>query len=311
MPARKIVIEGSHDNATWEPIRQGIGAYSFYYEVTQRYFERYTNEVYEGYAFGSFSREKLSVSFPEARFQYVRVRVPHDMDKEPVALKGMEIYRVSRTEAEEERFEAKVLSIQLGEEEKSTDSIVDFGAKNLRLSRIEINTPQTNFFRRVRVAGSDDRKEWTALAEGVIFSISLDQDEEKDTTVKLNKSPYRYLRIRVFNGDNKPLKIDSVTGYGLKKFLVIMPEKGREYTLLYGNPAAKAVHYDLGRLVSGKAVDVFAKGELGKQSRNEHYEPYKEPEPWTENKQVLWTAMLVIIIGLLFLGSRVIKKVNN
>ncbi|MDD5136536.1 MAG: DUF3999 family protein [Candidatus Omnitrophica bacterium] len=309
--ARKITVEGSNDNKKWQVIRKGITVYSFAFQTTHTYFEKRTNEIYRGYGFGRYSEENLFMYVPESTFKFVRVTVPHDQDKEPVELKGLEIFKTVKTPAEEESFKGSIIKTEPGADPKSVDTIVDFGAVNTPLSRIEMATRESNFFRRVEIEGSNDMKTWKRAAGSVIFSISVDEEVEKNTTVDLGAAKYRYIKIITFNGDNKPVKFVSVTGYGPKKFLVIIPAAGLQYRLLYGNPAAKAADYDLGNVVRGKAVQTFDAGSLGPELRNEKYEPYKEPRPWTEDKPyILWLAMGIIIVCLLFLGFQVIKKMD-
>lgn len=310
--ARKVTVEGSNDNANWEIIRKGMVVYSFAFQTSYKYFEQYTNEIYEGYGFGRYSEENLSMVFPEATFKFVRVRIPHDQDKEPVEIKRIEIFRTVKSGIKEDVFKGNIIRIQPDERSKSEENIVDFGFKNMPLSRIDIKAEQSNFFRKAEVEGSNDMKEWKNLASGVIFSISVDEETEQNTRIDLGNVKFRYIKIKVYNGDNKPIKLASVTGTCLKNFLVIIPEKNTQYRLLYGNPGAKAVNYDLGEVIRGKTTDNFGIGALGNQVHNDSYEPYKERKPWTEDKPyILWLVMGIIILGLIFLGSRVIKKMDN
>jgi|GEM_PF-2561456 len=310
--ARKITIEGSNDDKSWEIIRKGIVIYSFAFQMTHKYFEQYTNEIYKGYGFGRYFEENLFMQFPEVSFKFVRVSVPHDQDKEPVELKDLEIYKTIKMNSEEEPFKGSIIKIEPNMGSKSMENIVDFGYKNMPLSRIDIIPSQSNFFRKVEVEGSNDLKKWKSLASAVIFSISVDEETEQSTTVKLGDAKFRYIKINVFNGDNKPIKIASVAGHCLKRFLVIIPEKDVQYRLLYGNPEAKAVNYDTGNVIAGKALDNFGKGKLAKEIRNDKFELYKERKPWTEDKPyILWLVMGIIILGLIFLGSQVIRSMDK
>ncbi len=310
--ARKITVEGSNDNKNWEVIRKGIVIYSFAFQMTHHYFEQYTHEVYEGYGFGTYSEENLSMQVPEAVFKFVRVIVPHDQDKEPVELKTLEIFKTVQVASREDLSSAPVIKTQTNVGSKSIESIADFGFKNIPLSRLDVAVDGSNFFRRVEIEGSNDMKKWNKLASDVIFSISVDDQIEQKTMIKLNNAGLRYVKITVFNGDNKPIKLASVTGYFLKKYVVMIPEKDVQYKLLYGNPGANAVSYDLGEMIKGKAVDSFGIGSLAVQVRDDKYVPYKEPKPWTEDKPyILWIAMCAIIFGLIFLGSQVINKMDK
>jgi hypothetical protein len=310
--ARKITVEGSSDNKTWEIIRKDMIIYSFAFQMTYKSFEQYTNEIYETYGFGKYSRENLAFQFPESTFKYIRVTVPHDKDKEPVELKNIEIFNIAKLSAIEESYKSSLIKIEPDKDGKSIENIFDFKYKDVPLSRIDINTDQSNFFRKVEVAGSNDLKEWKNLASGVIFSIAVDEGTERNTIVDIGNAEYRYIKVKVFNGDNKAVKITSIKGYGLKKYLVIIPEKNIQYELLYGNPGAKAVSYDLGAVIKGKPINSFGEGLLGNEVKNDKYEPYKESKPWTEDRPyILWIAMCIIIFGMIFLGSQVIKKIGK
>ena len=310
--ARKITIEGSDDNNAWQIIRKGSIVHAFAFQMTHHYFEQYTNEVYEGYGFGKYSEEKLSVQFPEVKYRFVRVAIPHGQDKEPVELKGLEIFSTKYTAGEEDLFRGKIIKIGPGADPKSIETIIDFGYRNLNMSSIDIVAGRSNYFRRVEIEGSNDLPGWKSAGSGVIFSISVDEEKEENARIPIAGAGFRYLKIRIFNGDNKPIDIVTVTAKGLKRFLVIMPESGAQYRLLYGNPAAKAVSYDLGNLIRGKTIDSFGRGTLGNQVRNDKYVLYKEPKPWTEERPyILWIAMMAIILGLILLGFQVVKKVDN
>ncbi len=310
--ARKITIEGSDDNKTWQIIRKGPVVLAFAFQMTQHYFEQYTNEVYEGYGFGRYSEEKLSVQFPEVKYRYVRVSVPHDQDKEPVQLKGLDVLTMKNTAGEEDTFQGKIIKRGPGTEDKSVETVVDLGSRNLNVSSVDITAAKPNYFRRVEIDGSNDLKDWKSAGSGVIFSISVDEEAESNNKIALASIGFRYLKIKVFNGDNKPIDIAAVTATGLKKFLVIIPESVAGYRLLYGNPAAKPASYDLNDLIRGKTIDSFGRGTLGAQLRNDKFVLYKEPKPWTEDKPyILWIAMMAIILGLIFLGFQVVKKVDK
>lgn len=309
--ARKITVEGSNDKINWQTIRKGMIIYSFAFQMTYKSLEKYTNEVYEGYGFGRYSEENLAFHFPESAFKFVRVTVPHGQDKEPVELKDLRIFEMVKMDAEEVSYGSSLIKIQPDTASKSVENIFDFKYKNLPLSRIDIETDQSNFFRKVEVEGSNDLETWRSLAGGVIFSISVDDQTERGTTINIAGAKCRYLKLKIFNGDNKAIRITSVKGYGLKEYLVIMPEEAAGYELLYGNPAAEAASYDLNAVIRGKAIDSFGKGALGDEVRNDKYEPYKEERPWTEDKPyILWIAMCVIVFGLIFLGFQVVRRMN-
>lgn len=73
--------------------------------------------------------------------------------------------------------------------------------------------------------------------------ITLSSDEFSGHSIPLVKSRVLYLLID--NGDNPPLKIDSITTGQVKRRVIAQLEKGRAYSILLDNPEATAPDYDL------------------------------------------------------------------
>ncbi|OGW83255.1 MAG: hypothetical protein A3C47_02170 [Omnitrophica bacterium RIFCSPHIGHO2_02_FULL_51_18] len=309
---RKIDVEGSQDNRNWEVIRKGIGVYSLSYEESANYFASLTNETYAGYSFGHYSSQNLSFRFPEAKFRYVRVVIPHNQDKEPIELSDVQILTSEKIEAAESTYAGVITKTEISQDGKSVDVFVDLGDKNLPIEEVEISSNQTNFFRRIEIQSSNDMKEWSQAGDGTIFSILLDGTVNANPMVRFGETKCRYLKIKVLNGDNKPIQIDSVKAHGLKQFAVFLRENNTAYDLWYGNPAAPSVSYDIEQVLSTKSLADFVKVHLSEEIRNKNFEPVKESKPWTENKPyLLWAAIGVIILGLIGLATQVIKKVDE
>lgn len=74
-------------------------------------------------------------------------------------------------------------------------------------------------------------------------AITLSSDEFSGHSIPLLKSRIFYLLIE--NGDNPPLKIDSITTTQVTRRVIAQLEKGKAYSLLLDNPHATAPDYDL------------------------------------------------------------------
>ncbi|MBN1419345.1 MAG: DUF3999 family protein [Planctomycetes bacterium] len=85
----------------------------------------------------------------------------------------------------------------------------DFGAKVLK-NRIEIDTPGTDFRRKVIVEGSDDGTEWKGIRDdALLFRIGGGTDRVFDKrAIDLPETDHRYLRIAVRCGDDDPERIE-------------------------------------------------------------------------------------------------------
>lgn len=309
---RKVTVEGSQDNSQWHTIRKGIGVYSLSYQERQSYFASVTNEIYAGYGLSRYSSQNLSFRFPEASYRYLRIAVPHDEDKEPVELSDAEVYRSETAETEKASYPGRITGSEVGEDGKSVSVVIDLGSKNLPIEGIEIFSSQTNYFRQIEVQSSNDMKEWKAAGSGTIFSILLDGSLSANNVIHFNETKSRYVKLKVLNGDNKPIKIDSVKAIGLKRFAVFLRDKDHSYSLWYGNPKAEAVSYDIDRILNNRSFADFGGTALGEELKNAAYEPLSDKKPWTEDKPyLLWAVMGIIILGLISLGMQVIKKLDE
>jgi len=74
-------------------------------------------------------------------------------------------------------------------------------------------------------------------------TITLSSDEFSGYPITFLKSTVFYLLIE--NGDNPPLKIDSISTELVKRCVIAQLENGRTYSLLLDNPEATAPDYDL------------------------------------------------------------------
>ena len=73
----------------------------------------------------------------------------------------------------------------------------------------------------------------------------------------MNDSRERYLRVRVYHADDKPLVIGSIAAQAILR-RVIFPVSGSgsgDYWLYYGNPNARAPGYDLPMILAKSSVE--------------------------------------------------------
>ncbi len=88
--------------------------------------------------------------------------------------------------------------------------VVDLGREGLLHNKVEILTDSKNFKRVVAVEGSSDARSWSVLRDGVeIFDFTVRERDfnARNTEVDYPDSTARYLRVRVINNDEAPLRI--------------------------------------------------------------------------------------------------------
>lgn len=131
---------------------------------------------------------------------------------------GYEIHE-SRGQSQEKRLKIKLFnrSYLPGRESSIT---VDFGGKFLK-SRLKVSTSGTNFFRKVRIEGSDDQNDWKIVREGAFLFRTEEGGKQRydKGTVNLPDNNQRYLRVTVFTGKGDPdvIEIDDVEAWHVSK----------------------------------------------------------------------------------------------
>jgi hypothetical protein len=74
------------------------------------------------------------------------------------------------------------------------------------ISQIDIDTPERDFKKNVKVYGSDNMKTWHLIAEDAVYDFSSQVDLRK-TKIKFSESNYRYYRVRLVHTE-KPDKMN-------------------------------------------------------------------------------------------------------
>jgi len=309
---RKITVEGSVDNQNWNIVRKDILVYQCSSRERYTYLSQYFGR--SAYGFGEVSARVWNLSFlvpPSVRYRYVRVTVPHDLDKEPVDISGIHISMEVKIPPQEIVRTAVVVSRTGPNEKKESEVVLDFGAKNLPMERIEIVPEKKNFSRVVRVLESTDAKEWRPVSRGTIYALETapGNDPEQNLTIDLaGERRSRYFKLVVSDGDNTPLGIRSVSGHALKRYVVWDAESGTGYILKYGHPGAKRPDYDVSRLIAGKKLGDFGRVRLGEEVENTQY-VYSSGKAWTDDRPYLiWGAMGLVAAVMILLALGVIKK---
>jgi hypothetical protein len=110
--------------------------------------------------------------------------------------------------------------------------------------------------------------------------------------------------IAIDNGDDAPLKIDSVRLQMLERDLCFETAGSGAYALYYGDAALAAPRYDYATLFTQQAN--AAKVEAGAEVVNAAYQSRPDGRPFTErHPALLWVALLLVIalLGAIALGS--------
>jgi Protein of unknown function (DUF3999) len=160
-------------------------------------------------------------------------------------------------------------------EDRETSLVVfDLGAQRLPHSRLCIETGAALFHRACEIESSADRKEWRYIGSGVVYRFP----DEESLTLDFPEQWDRYLRLRVFNGDDRPVPIERALFETIGRRVKFLPAAPGEYALYYGNPEAKAPSYDLAAILARRTQAAEIVLVAGAEQRNGAYRPPVPPE---------------------------------
>ena len=100
--------------------------------------------------------------------------------------------------------------------------------------------------------------------------------------------------ITIENGDDAPLRLESVRLQMLERNLCFEADGNGSYLLVYGDPALAAPHYDYATLFTPQAN--ASQIAAGPEQPNPTYQPRPDERPFTEkHPALLWVALAVVI----------------
>ena len=114
------------------------------------------------------------------------------------------------------------------------------------------------------------------------------------------------LKISIYNHDNKPLTIDTITANGYVHELIVRFTEPATYFLTFGNKNALKPSYDIERFTL-KVPNNLIPLNLGEEQLIDKKEVF-EKEPLFKNKNWLWAVMVVIILVLGWFSVKMIKS---
>jgi hypothetical protein len=187
--------------------------------------------------------------------------------------------------------------------------VVDLGSDRLPVSRVTLDTFGPQFRRACEVESSEDRKHWEHVAQGVIYRFA----DEASSSIRFPEQHRRYLRVRILNGDDKPVAVGKITLETIERRLKFRPDTAGDYSLYAGNPAARPPVYDLAAILGREAgtpeLVLTASAEQG----NPSYHPPPAPvKPWSErHPALLYGTLAAAILGMGWVIVRFLASIRR
>ncbi len=287
---RRIRVEAGRDGETWEILQDD----SFLFDVSAGPDGRYRRD---------------RVSLPGNDFRYLRITVYHDPDDpKEVPIEGVHAWRREGQPAPLVRAPVVESTVAQDREDNVTLITLDLGYRNLPLNRLRLDFEEADFHRYVtlwgrnattrevvrRMEGGGERKvtvgqPWRRITDGHIHRYSAGQGYS--SSLDIQAGPYRYLQVRIHNGDDPPLTFVEAEADRFIDTIVFPPRRPGPYWLFFGNPEGEKPDYDLQRYVGRLRSEGVTGAETGDvvPLRLEALEeiPFSELYRW-----VLWIALL-------------------
>ena len=288
-----VTIEGCDDGKDWKTIRSDAAIFDFTGDESARF---------------------TTVGFPDTRYRYLRAVVAAPSGGKPIALTGAMVFQEIPADKPElemllVRRPIRHTEIQLRRE---THFILDLGVRNLPVSRILLQTPGKNFFRRTLISVSNDNKRWSEAGSGCVFRFRTDRYRQEELAVEFGERFGRYLRVRVLNEDNPPLVVTRITVHSRPRYIFFPFTPGRRYRLVYGNQRARRPQYEFPKVFARMDRRSAIEARLGRPERNVRFIPTRDavlPDPWIQRNQwILYAALVVAVVGLGIVAIRALKQ---
>jgi uncharacterized protein DUF3999 len=169
---------------------------------------------------------------------------------------------------------------------------------------LDIDTPE--FQRAAAVETSTDSQGWSAVGQGVLSKFAQEQSLKLD----FSESHQRYLRLRIYNRDDKPLAVKSATLSVIRTRVKFKPAGGGAGWLYYGNAEARAPSYDLRNLLAREAPAPETTIAAGPEEPNPPYRDKPPPaKPWSErHPEVLYITLAFAVLEMGIVTIRFLRK---
>jgi uncharacterized membrane protein len=308
---REVDVEASEDGRSWRILMEK----GFLFQV---------EKGEDGRPF-----RKDTVDLPAGDQRYLRVRVCNAPgDPRQVEIASIEAENIESTPPLLEPVPVALLSTREDAQGKFTEHLLDTGAKGRRLRTLRFSFNDSNFHRPVRVEGRDAAQEeagvameeggvrrvrrevpWSPVASGTVRKVSAAGDGESGEEIRTGDAGFRFLRVRIYNGDDPPLKLREARGEAVVRSLLFQGAAGRRYHLYYGNPGATPPRYDLAEFLPRLEKVAVASAGLGAQEKNPEFQAKQAAGESKTARSVLLVASLLLVLAVLAWLIRSIRSV--
>ncbi|MDF1656679.1 MAG: DUF3999 family protein [Verrucomicrobiales bacterium] len=328
---KNVRVEGSDDGESWSEL---VGE----------------SLIFDYARFIDFRRD--AVELPENSYRYLRVTIEGATDRQlslmstlrrevsdssgvtvetkrtvkqrDFKIEGLSFFtRAQEKEDEDSALRNYPLSLSdpvENEDLKRSEIVIESG--NAPLTELILETDQSNFRRSVelQVPSGNEENSWRTIQKTEIFRYEIDDFKEERMRVPVAAGSEglraERLRLLIFQGDNRPVKLTGVKGEGrIHDLYFVMPAKGGlELEFGASGDVIGKPDYDVAAIRIGMrqkmARSIWTPGEV---SANPDFVEAKEPFRWSDQRWILWIVIALIVAGLAWIivgSAREIEEAN-
>jgi hypothetical protein len=322
---RQTVFDAELPDAHYSDLQLDLAAQNFIATVTVSGSRAKTGSAETrlgSYTIFDLTRQKLGRStvlhLPESDFRFLHFSITGPISPEKIT--GLSVERMPATQSPYSTVAESSLVMQKGH-----DSVLEFTVPaHVPVDRIAF-TPGAApalFSRDVSIsispvttssAAQDTRPPQTVTSTANLLRVHSMQngqriDEERlaiDAPAADFSTPAKWT-VTIDNGDDAPLKLESVRLQMAQRTLCFEAAATSRYTLFYGDPALQAPHYDYATLFAPQADASLAAS--GPERPNPAYQSRPDARPFTEkHPALLWVALIAVIALLAGIALRSAK----
>lgn len=290
---RVVEILGSNDTSSWNVLKK------------DGYIYDYTDKI------GNFKAQNTTVNYPENAYRYIQVKI-FTSGEAPLAINGAQISKITRKE-KRETIISPAYTTKENVTKKITEIVIDLDKKGWPTSNLLINSLDENFNREVAIYQSSDKVNWQSVGQGYIFNYNTPKFVGANLDIKYRETDKQYLKIEIFNGDNKPISIDNISVKTILRSIVFQygaDVTSGSYRLYYGNSKADFPQYDLDKFFSYLDTGKYFSSSLSDEQLNSFYQ--EEIPPLSERIPYLIPGILTLAILMMgLIVFKFVKKVNT
>lgn len=211
---RNVTISGSEDQTKWYVIKENIALDNYYQEGNGESFIQ-------------------SVAFPSIHYQYFKITIL-GKDILPVDILKAGIYNETKLPGTYNELPTPAMNPRDSSDKKSYIHL-SFNDTYL-VDKLDLSVDGAKFYKRAISIYPGSLNNSTAI------NYTLSSNEEASFPVGFK---VKELWLVIDNEDNPPLKITNISAGQLNKYLLCHLEKGKSYSLVFGDSTAKIPNYDL------------------------------------------------------------------